>query len=219
MLTTTTPTRSRTTLPHPHLATAPRVTALCVAVDEAHAHLNAALADLRALVCQERLGAEDAAALEAEYIERYLHRVAALEERGALGCTPEEWQRFTAVAVRRTAARRGAVARREHERDRRTARDCLVVAPGRIVDRSLSAPRRCRARRGDPRDPRRARRRAAAVTPGWHRRRRTGRWPARQSSAITARSASAVTDRQCAKSSEKIARSVISAKLTAMTAP
>ena len=78
-------------------------------------------------------------ALEAEYVERYLHRVAALEERGALACTPDEWQRFTLIAARRTAARRGAAARRDRARDRRTARDCLVVAPGRIVDPALSA--------------------------------------------------------------------------------
>ena len=117
MLTTTTPTRSRTTPPHPQRATAPRVSALRVALDDAHAQLDAALADLRALVSHARLGADDAAALEAEYAERYLHRVAALEERGALACTADEWQRFTAIAVRRTAARRGAAARRDRARD------------------------------------------------------------------------------------------------------
>ena len=139
MLTTTTPTRSRTTLPHPQRATAPRVSALRVALDDAHAQLDAALADLRVLVSHHRLGADDAAALEAEYAERYLQRVAALEERGALACTADEWQRFTAIAVRRTAARRGAAARRDRARERRTMRDCLVVAAGRIVDPSLSA--------------------------------------------------------------------------------
>jgi hypothetical protein len=139
MLTTTTPSRPRTTLMNPQRETAPRVSALSVALDEAHTHLDAALADLRALVSDERLGADDASALEADYVERYLHRVAALEERGALACTADEWQRFTMTAVRRTAARRGAAARRDRARDRRTARDCLVVAPGRIVDPSLSA--------------------------------------------------------------------------------
>ena len=139
MLTNTTPTRSRTTLPHPQPATAPRVSALRVALDDAHAQLDAALADLRVLVSHHRLGADDAAALEAEYAERYLHRVAALEERGALACTAAEWQRFTALAVRRMAARRGAAVRRDRARERRTMRDCLVVAPGRIVDPALSA--------------------------------------------------------------------------------
>ena len=139
MLTTTTPTRSRTTLLDPQRASASRVSALRVALDDARAHLDAALADLRALVCHERLGADDASALEADYVERYLRRVAALEERGALACTAGEWQRFTVIAVRRTAARQGAAARRDRARDRRTARDCLVVAPGRIIDPSLSA--------------------------------------------------------------------------------
>lgn len=140
MLTTTTqPSHSRATRPPPQRATTPRVSALRVALDEAHAHLDAALADLRALVCHVRLGADDAAALEAEYVERYLRRVAALEERGALACTADEWRRFTAIAVRRAAAVRGAAERRHRARDRRAARDCLVVAPGRIVDRSLSA--------------------------------------------------------------------------------
>jgi hypothetical protein len=138
MLTTTRPIRSRTTRPHPQRAAAPRVTALRVALDDAHAQLEAALADLRALIGHQRLGAGDAAALEADYAERYLQRVAALEERGALACTADEWQRFTATAARRTAARRGAAARRDRARDRRTARDCLVVAAGRIADPSLS---------------------------------------------------------------------------------
>ena len=138
MLTNTTPTRSRTTLPHPQRTT-PRVSALRVALDDAHAQLDAALADLRVLVSHHRLGADDAAALEAEYAERYLQRVAALEERGALACTADEWQRFTAIAVRRTAARRGAAARRDRARERRTMRDCLVVAAGRIVDPSVLA--------------------------------------------------------------------------------
>jgi len=119
--------------------TAPRFSALCVALEEAHAHLDAALADLRALVSRQRLGADDASALEAEYVERYLHRVAALEERGALACTADEWQRFTVIAMRRTAARRGAAARRDRARNRLTARNCLVVAPVRIVDPLLSA--------------------------------------------------------------------------------
>jgi hypothetical protein len=137
MPTTTTPSRSRTALPDQRRA--PRVSALHVALDDARAHLDAALADLRALVCHERLDADDASTLEADYVRRYLQRVAALEERGALACTPDAWQRFTAIAARRTAARRGAAARRDRARERRTARDCLVVAPGRIVDPSLSA--------------------------------------------------------------------------------
>jgi hypothetical protein len=139
MLTTTALTRSRTALPDQRRASASRVSALHVALDDARAHLDAALADLRVLVCHERLGADDASALEADYVERYLQRVAALEERGALACTPGEWQRFTAIAARRMAARRGAAARRDRARERRTARDCLVLAPGRIVDPSLSA--------------------------------------------------------------------------------
>jgi hypothetical protein len=139
MLTTTTPTRPRTTLAHPERATAPRVSALRVALDDAHAQLDAALSDLGMLVCHQRLGADDAATLEAEYVERHLRRVAALEERGALACTADEWQRFTAIAHRRTAALAGAAARRDRARERRAARDCLVVAPGRIADRSLSA--------------------------------------------------------------------------------
>ena len=139
MLTTTPPTRSRTTLTEPQRGTAPRIGALRVALDDAHAQLDAALADLRALVSHRRLGADAASALEAEYVERYLHRVAALEERGALACTADEWLRFTEIAARRTAARRGAAARRDRARDRRAARDCLVVAPGRIADPSLSA--------------------------------------------------------------------------------
>ena len=139
MLTTTTPTGSRTTPMDTQRATASRVSALRVALDDAHAQLNAALADLRALVCDARLGADDASALEAEYVERYLHRVAALEERGALACTADEWQRYTVIAARRTAARTGAAKRRDRARDRRTARDCRVVTPGRIVDSSLSA--------------------------------------------------------------------------------
>lgn len=138
MLTNTTPTRSRTTLPHPQHTT-PRVSAMRVALDDAHAQLDAALADLRALVSHRRIGADDAAALEAEYAARYLQRVAALEERGALACTADEWRRFTAIAVRRTAARRGAAARRDRARERRTMRDRLVVAAGRITDPSLSA--------------------------------------------------------------------------------
>lgn len=135
MLTTTTPTMRM----DPQPATASRVSALRVALDHAHGHLDAALVDLRALVSDARLGADDAAALEAEYVERYLHRVAALEERGPLACTADEWLRFTAIAARRAVARRGAAARRDRARDRRTARDCLVVASGRIVDPSLSA--------------------------------------------------------------------------------
>ncbi len=83
MLTTTTTTTSARTRPAllPQQDVGPRVTALRVALDDAHAHLEAALADLRALVCHERLGAADASALEAEYVERYLQRIAALEER------------------------------------------------------------------------------------------------------------------------------------------
>jgi len=131
--TTTTATRSRPALLPPQQGTPLRVTAVRVALDDAHAHLEAALADLRALVSHQRLGADDASALEAEYAERYLQRVAALEERGALACTPDEWQRFTVIAARRTAARRAAAARRDR------ARDCVVVTPGRIVDPLLSA--------------------------------------------------------------------------------
>ena len=139
MLTTTTPTRSHTTLNGPQRNSAPPVSALRVALDDAQAHLNAALADLRALVAHARLGADDAAALEDEYVERYLRRIAALEERGALACTADEWRRFTVIAARRTAVRRGAAARRERVRHRRAARDRLVVAPGRIVDPALAA--------------------------------------------------------------------------------
>jgi len=137
--TTTTSTRSRLALLPPQQGTPLRVTAVRVALDDAHAHLEAALADLRALVSDQRLGADAASALEAEYAERYLQRVAALEERGALACTPDEWQRFTVIAARRTAGRRAAAARRDRARDRRSARDCLVVTPGRIVDPLLSA--------------------------------------------------------------------------------
>lgn len=120
-------------------ATPPPVSALRVALDEAHARLDAALAELRALVSHEGLGSDDASTLEAEYVERYLRRVAALEERGALACTPDEWRRFTATAARRTAARRGAAARRERVRNELAARQCLVVAPGRILDPFLTA--------------------------------------------------------------------------------
>ena len=48
----------------------------------------------------------------------------------------------------RTAGRRGAAARRERARDGRAARDCLVVAPGRILDPLLAALGRCRSQRG-----------------------------------------------------------------------
>lgn len=138
MLTTTTPTRPRTTLIDTQRGTVPRVSALRVALDDAHAQLNAALAELGALLPDGRLGADDAAALEAEYVERYLQRVAALEERGALACTPDEWRRFTAIAARRTVARVSASARRERARNELAARQCLVVAPGRILDRFVA---------------------------------------------------------------------------------
>ena len=137
MLTTTTATRSRPT-PLRHGAPAFRVSALRVALDDAQARLDAALAELGALVSHHGLGAEDASALEAEYVERYLRRIAALEERGALACTPEEWRRFTATAARRTAARRSAAARRERARNALAARQRLVVAPGRILDPLLA---------------------------------------------------------------------------------
>lgn len=117
----------------------PPVTALRVAFDDAHARLDAALADLRTLVSHERLGSDDASGLEAEYVERHLRRVAALEERGALACTPDEWQHFTATAARRRAARRGAAARRARVRNEIAARECLVVAPGHILDPLLTA--------------------------------------------------------------------------------
>lgn len=134
MLTTTTATRSR---PAPLLAqSAPAfsVSALRVALDDAQDRLDAALAELGALVTHRGLAPEDASALEAEYVERYLRRIAALEERGALACAPDEWRRFTATAARRTAARRSASVRRERARNRPAARQCLVVAPGRILD-------------------------------------------------------------------------------------
>ena len=145
MLTTTTAKHSR---PAPLLAqSAPafRVSALRVALDDAQAGLDAALAELGALVSHDGLGAEDACALEAEYVERYLRRIAALEERGALACTPDEWRRFTATAARRTAARRSASSRRERARKALAARQCLVVAPGRIGDRFVAGLVGCEA--------------------------------------------------------------------------
>jgi hypothetical protein len=138
MLTTTTSARSRGPL-RPHTATPPRITALSVALDDAHARLGAALADLRTLLIDEALSPDDAAVLEAEVAARHLRRVAALEERGALACTPEEWQRFTLTAARRRASRRSATARRERARNALAARQCLVVAHGCILDPLLAA--------------------------------------------------------------------------------
>jgi hypothetical protein len=139
MLTTITSSAPARTTPRSRGVSAPRVSALQVALDDAHARLDAALAELRTLVARGALGVDDAADLEADYAARHLRRVAALEERGALACTPNEWQRFTATAARRTASRRGAAARRERARTARSARQCRVVAPGGILDPLLAA--------------------------------------------------------------------------------
>lgn len=133
MLTTTTPTRS-TAVSRPRSAAAPHVSAIDVALDDARARLEAALADLRELVSRDALSSADAFALEAEYVERCLQRIAELEERGALACTPEQWQQFTVTAARRRAARRGASTRRDRARDTFTDRQCRVLVPGRVRD-------------------------------------------------------------------------------------
>jgi hypothetical protein len=110
-----------------------------IALDDAHHRLDAALGDLRGLVSHEGLGCDDASDLAAKYVERYLRRVAALEERGALACRPDEWQRFVAIAAKRTAAGQDVSARRRRARNELAARQCRVVATGRIRDPFLAA--------------------------------------------------------------------------------
>ena len=118
---------------------ASRYTALTIALDAARAQLDAALNDLRALVSTDELSADAAADLEREYAARHLRRVAELEERGALACTPDEWQQFVTAAARRTTAARRAADRRERARRERTARQCLVVSTGHIDDPWIAA--------------------------------------------------------------------------------
>ena len=140
MLTTTTTPAARA-VPGADGATvdgAMQVTPLSVALDEEHAPLTAALGDLRALVKRSELSANDAHDLERDYVARYLRRVAELEERGALACTPDEWRRYVAKAHERTARGSAAKARRERLRAARVARDGVVVAPA-DVDRPLLA--------------------------------------------------------------------------------
>ena len=114
------------------------VIALSIALDDARQRLHGALTDLRGLVTSGELERSESDALEAEYAEVYLARVAALEERGALACTPDEWRRYAARAQERNARRNSAKARRERLRDALVARQCLVLAPGRLVDPLLA---------------------------------------------------------------------------------
>lgn len=113
--------------------------ALAVAVDDARRRMDSALGDLRELLAAGELDSDAARAVEAEYVEVYLVRVAALEQLGAGACTPDEWERYEAEAVARTARRRSAKARRDRLRDELTARQCVVVAPGRVADPFLAA--------------------------------------------------------------------------------
>lgn len=130
---TTTPT---TVVAHalPDRGRSPRTSALTVALETAHARLDAALHDLRTLIAAGELSQDVAQDLEREYVARHLHRVADLEERGALACTPGEWLQFATTAARRDAANARAAQRRHRARLRRTVRQCRVVAPGRIAD-------------------------------------------------------------------------------------
>ncbi|MDQ3723823.1 MAG: hypothetical protein M3376_12360 [Actinomycetota bacterium] len=116
-------------------STAAPAGALSVALDEARARLQAALADLRELLAGGELRADEARGIEAEYAEVYLTRVAALEQLGALACRPGEWERYARVA----AARSFAKARRDRLRDALMSRQCLVVAPGRLVEPFLAS--------------------------------------------------------------------------------
>lgn len=114
-------------------------TAMKIALDAARARLDAALDDLRTLVATGELCVDAAADLERDDVARHLRRVAELEQRGALACTPEEWQRFVTAAERRTSAARRSADRRERARRERTARHCLAVASGRIDDPWIAA--------------------------------------------------------------------------------
>jgi sarcosine oxidase gamma subunit len=113
------------------------ISALSLALDDAQARLDAALDDLRALVAGGELTAADARALEDEYAARHLRRVATLEERGALACTPDEWCAYVAQAGARRARIDSARSRRERLRVALAARQCLVVAAGRIAEPTL----------------------------------------------------------------------------------
>lgn len=118
---------------------ASRCTALTIALDAARAHLDAALDDLHLLVSTGELSADGAGDLERDYVARHLRRVAELEERGALACTPDDWQQFVTAAARRTTTAQRAAARRVRARRERTARQCLVVATGHIEDPWIAA--------------------------------------------------------------------------------
>jgi hypothetical protein len=115
-----------------------RCTALIVALDAARARLDAALAELHALVADGELCADAAGDLEREYVARHLRRVAELEQRGALACTPDEWLHFVTTAMRHEAAIARAGERRHRARMRRATRHSLVVAPGRIADPAIA---------------------------------------------------------------------------------
>lgn len=134
MLTSTTATMPASSSPAP-VSSATAVSAIAVAIDHARTRLDAALADLRMLLAAGDLAPDEAHGLQDEYAEVYLGRVAALEQLGELACTPAEWRRYTKAAEMRTCAK----ARRERLRDAITARQCLVVAPGRIADPFLAA--------------------------------------------------------------------------------
>jgi hypothetical protein len=114
-------------------------TAMINGLAAAGARLDAALDDLRTLVSTGDLCADAAVDLERDYVARHLRRVAELEQRGALACTPEEWQRFVTAAARRTSAARRSADRRERARRERTTRHCLAVASGRIDDPWIAA--------------------------------------------------------------------------------
>lgn len=121
-----------------HCGPARRCTALTVALDAARTRLDAALADLHALVADGELCADAAGDLEREYVARHLRRVADLEQRGALACAPDEWLRYVTTATRHEAATARAGERRHRARMRRATRNCLVVAPGRITDPAIA---------------------------------------------------------------------------------
>jgi hypothetical protein len=121
-----------------HCGPARRCTALIVALDAARTRLDDALADLHALVADGELCADAAGDLEREYVARHLRRVAELEQRGALACTPDEWLRFVTTAARHEAAITRASEQRHRARMRRATRHSLVVAPGRITDPAIA---------------------------------------------------------------------------------
>jgi len=136
MLTTTTSTTTRAGFSADRGR--PTITALSVALDEAQARLDAALEELRRLIADGALAADEARALEADYVTSHLRRVATLEQRGALACSPDEWEDHVMAAKARRARIESARSRRARLRIAVAARRCLVVAAGRIDDPALA---------------------------------------------------------------------------------